>query len=253
MRELSDVNVEGTRCLLAAAEAAGVRRCVVMSSNSPFGANASAEERFDEDAPYAPYMAYGRSKMQVERIAFEANARGRMQTVIARAPWFYGPGQPPRQSEFFRMIRRGVAPLVGGGRNMRSMTYVDELAAGLVRCARVPDAAGRAYWFGDARPYATHEIISTVARVLEDDFGLSCRPQRLRLPGWAADVARVVDRGLQAAGFYEQRVHVLSEMNLHIACNVERAERELGHTPHIGLEEGMRRSIQWCLDAGITL
>ena len=56
VRDFYEVNTEGTRRLLVAAERAGVRRAVVVSSNSPFGANRSRTELFDEDSPYHPYM-----------------------------------------------------------------------------------------------------------------------------------------------------------------------------------------------------
>ena len=39
-------------------------------------------------------------------------------------------------------------------------------------------------------------------------------------------------------------------MNRTIACSVARAERELGYDPKVDLEEGMRRSIRWCLEHG---
>jgi nucleoside-diphosphate-sugar epimerase len=42
----------------------------------------------------------------------------------------------------------------------------------------------------------------------------------------------------------------LSEMNKTIACSVDKAKRVLGYKPTIALEEGMRRSIRWCLDNG---
>jgi nucleoside-diphosphate-sugar epimerase len=42
-------------------------------------------------------------------------------------------------------------------------------------------------------------------------------------------------------------------MNKTIACSVEKAERELGYRPTIALEEGMRRSIAWCLQKGIEI
>jgi nucleoside-diphosphate-sugar epimerase len=44
---------------------------------------------------------------------------------------------------------------------------------------------------------------------------------------------------------YEQKIHVLSEMNKTIACSVAKAQRELRYAPVIALEEGMRRSIRW--------
>ena len=93
VREFYDVNVQGVKNLLEAARAAAIRRIVAVSSNSPFGVNPTREHRFDESSPYHPYMNYGRSKMQME---MAVKAAAGIETVIVRAPWFYGPGQPPR-------------------------------------------------------------------------------------------------------------------------------------------------------------
>jgi hypothetical protein len=41
-------------------------------------------------------------------------------------------------------------------------------------------------------------------------------------------MARLADRTSQAAGLYNQDIHVLSEMNLTIACSIERAQKERG-------------------------
>ena len=101
-REFNEVNVEGTRLLLDAAIESGVRRVVAVSSNSPFGFNPHRDHRFDERAPYSPYMGYGRSKRQMEELVRRAQASGKIETVIVRPPWFYGPHQPPRQTLFFR-------------------------------------------------------------------------------------------------------------------------------------------------------
>jgi len=46
---------------------------------------------------------------------------------------------------------------------------------------------------------------------------------------------------------------VLSEMNVTIACSIERAQRELGNKPLVDLREGMRRSVAWCLELGIAI
>jgi nucleoside-diphosphate-sugar epimerase len=58
---------------------------------------------------------------------------------------------------------------------------------------------------------------------------------------------------LQATGMYQQKIHVLSEMNKTIACTVAKAEKELGYRPVIALEEGMRRSLAWCVSKGIKI
>jgi nucleoside-diphosphate-sugar epimerase len=246
-REFDDVNVGGTRNLLAAAK--GATRFVHISSNSPCGVNKSPSETFDESAPIAPYMAYGRTKAEAERLV---RASG-LPFVILRPPWFYGPGQPPRQSLFFRMIRDGKAPIVGSGENRRSMAYTDDIAQACLLAATHPQAPGETFWIADARPYTMNEIISTIEMVLERDFAIAVKHGRMKLPGFVGDVAMIVDGALQAAGFYHQKIHVLGEMNKTIACSIDRARSVLGYEPKVGLVEGMRRSVQALLDDGEKL
>lgn len=251
VREFYQVNRDGTRNLLEAAIDAGVRRAVVVSSNSPCGCNPHPDHLFDEESPYHPYLNYGRSKMEME-LAVQERAL-KIETVILRAPWFYGPNQPPRQTLFFRMIRDGKAPIVGSGQNLRSMAYIDNLCQGLLLAATVAGAHGGTYWIADQRPYSMKEVIDTVERLLENELGQKCAHKRRRLPNLASAVAYAMDTCLQAVGLYHQKIHVLSEMNRTIACSIRKAEADLGYRPTVELEEGMRRSLRWCLDHGIQI
>ena len=254
VREFTEINVDGTLNAIEAAGAAGLRRAVVMSSNSPIGVSGNPYEVFDEESPYRPYMGYGRSKQAMEQWLLGRIGTGKPPEItIVRAPWFYGPEQPLRQTRFFSMIKAGRFPLFGRGDNRRSMAYVDSLAFGILLAAQAPVAAGRVYWLADDRPYPMKEIIDTVREVLRDDFRIAVKPTTIRAPGIVADVARVADWTLQKAGLYNQEIHVLSEMNRTIACSIERAQAELGYKPLVDLKEGMRRSIAWCLEKGIVL
>lgn len=252
-KQFTRVNAEGTRNVVVAAAKAGIRRMVHVSSNSPIGVNPSNDHVFDESAPYAPYMGYGKSKKLAEEAVRAAGERGEFEAAVIRPPWFYGPGQPPRQSLFFQMIRDGKAPIVGGGENRRSMAYVDNICQGALLCEKVDAAKGQVYWIADRRPYSMNEIIDTIERVLENDFGVKVAHKRMRLPGIASQVAWLVDATLQGMGVYHQKIHVLSEMNKTIACTIAKAEKELGYDPKVALEEGMRRSIKFMLDRGETL
>ena len=248
--EFYTINLDGTTNLLNAAINMGVKRAVVVSSNSPCGCNPHPDHLFDELSPYDPYMHYGRSKMLME-LAVKGRA-DKIETVLIRAPWFYGPNQPPRQTLFFQMIRDGKAPIVGSGHNLRSMAYVDNLCQGLILAAITERANKQIYWIADQRPYSMNEIIDTIERLLEREFGHKCAHRRMRLPAIASQIAWVVDKTLQGVGLYHQKIHVLSEMNKTIACSVARAERELGYKPTVALEEGMRRSLKWCVETGQT-
>lgn len=239
------INVEGAKNLLTAASRAQIRRAVIMSSNSPCGCNPHPDHRFDETSAYHPYMGYGRSKMQMEKAVKAFFKSGAIETVTIRAPWFYGPYQPPRQTLFFEMIRDGKCPIVGDGNNLRSMAYIGNLCQGLILAATTPGANGQTYWIADERPYSMNEVIDTVERLLETEFQQTCQHTRMQLPGVASELALAVDAGLQAIGLYHQKIHVLSEMNKTIACSVAKAQKELNYQPTIALEEGMRRSLQW--------
>ena len=249
-RELFDTNVEGTRNLLAAAQQAGVRRIVAVSSNSPFGFNPSPEHRFDESSPYQPYMAYGRSKRAMELLLLEAHDRGGIEVTIIRPPWFYGPHQPARQTLFFQMIRQGRFPVLGDGSQRRSMAYVDNICQGLLLAGETEAAAGRVYWIADERAYTMREIVETVRSVLEQELMLPCAEHQMHLPRWLGDCARIADAAIQSTGMYNQKVHVLSEMGETIACSIDRARAELGYAPMVSLREGMAASLRWCLANG---
>ncbi|MBU6453351.1 MAG: NAD(P)-dependent oxidoreductase [Cyanobacteria bacterium REEB67] len=252
-RELYQVNSEGTEKLLEAAIKAGARRFIYVSSNSPIGTNPDRNTLFDERSPYNPYMHYGKSKKAAEEKVNAAGQSGRIETVIIRPPWFYGPGQPPRQTLFFTMIKNGKAPIVGSGQNLRSMAYVDNICQGLMLCEAIEQAQGKTYWIADSRPYTMNEVVDTIERLLERDFNLPVAHKRMRLPDLASEVALAVDAGLQAAGLYHQKFHVLSEMNKDIACSIDLARHDLGYNPQIALEEGMRRSIAYIIESGQTI
>ena len=251
VRDLYDVNVGGTQLVLDRARRAGVRRFVHVSSNSPFGANPTPNDRFDETSPYNPYMAYGRSKQEAEGIVRRSHERGDVPTVIVRPPWFYGPFQPERQSRWFAAVRRGRFPVLGDGTQRRSMVYAGNLVHGLERAEVAEAAPGRAWWIADPEPYELNEILETVRAALEAE-GLPVSGALRHVPRSIGTVAEKVDGLLQSRGLYQQAVHVLGELKDTIACDVGAAQRELGYEPSTMLLDGMRASIRWGLERGMA-
>ncbi len=238
------INFDSSVSLLQQAAESGIRRAIFISSNSPCGVNPNRLHRFDEQSPFRPYMNYGRSKMRMEQETRIIAERFGMSLVHIRAPWFYGPAQPARQDEFFRMIRDGRGPIIGDGLNFRSMVYIDNLVRGVL-LACTAETPRPVYWVADQRPYTMVEIIDTVENLLETEFRQTCKKTRLRLPGFVSEVGLYGDLVLQALGLYNQKIHVLSEMNKTIACSISLAQQDLGYFPQVDLKEGMRRSLRW--------
>lgn len=89
-------NIHGTRNMLAAAEGAGVRRFVHVSS-------LAAREPGMSD--------YGWSKAEAERLVEESL----LDTAMVRPPAIYGPGDM-EMLELFKLAKRGIALLPPGGR-----------------------------------------------------------------------------------------------------------------------------------------
>lgn len=124
-------NVAGTASLLAAAEAAGVRRFVHVSSLS---------------AREPQLSAYGASKARAEALV----AASPLDWAIVRPPGVYGPGDAD-VLEMFKMAAMGFCLLPPAGRS--SWIHVDDLARLLV--ALLPaqgDAAARLFEADDGEP-----------------------------------------------------------------------------------------------------
>ena len=132
------------------------------------------------------------------------------------------------------------------------MVYVDNLVQGVLLAELTEGVTGRGYWIADARPYEVREIVDTVRRALADEgYEVSGRPRSL--PIAIARAAEAADRALQRIGRYQQQVHVLGEMGHTIACDIAAARTDLGYEPAFELYDGMRASIQWCREQGISL
>jgi len=246
--QLFDINTRGVENMITAATYAGVKRFIMVSSNSPAGTNRSRDVMMKENDLPHPYKAYGRSKLQAENVVKRFQEQGKIETVIIRPCWFYGPNQPARQSTFFNMIKKGNPIVFGDGNNLRSMSYVDNIVQGLVLAETSEKAAGNTYWIADERPYPTIEIYRTVAELLDvKEFN----PRHI--PGFSCYIAEIADELIQRSGFYWTEMHVAGEMNRNIACSIEKAKAELGYKPTIELREGMRRSIEWCRKKGMNI
>ncbi len=239
------VNTEGTRNILQCAIKAGVRRFVYVSSNSPVGCNYEKDVLMSEFTPPRPYMAYGKSKVLSEGLVNKAFVQGKLETVILRPCWFYGPGQPARQTRLMRMIQDGNVPLFGTGSNLRSMTYIGSLCEALLLAAEIENAKGETYWIADERSYPTLEIYQTIADLL----GVELKTRNI--PGFFSDMAMAADWTLQRLGMYQQEIHVVGELNKNIACSIEKAKKDLGYQPRIDLREGMKKSIEWAREQGL--
>jgi UDP-glucose 4-epimerase len=190
------VNVEGTRNLLAAATRAGVRRFVFFSSTKAVGEG--GESQIEESVEPRPSTAYGISKLEAERLVEAFGDQTGAHVTILRLPLVYGPGVKGNVRRMIRSVARGSFPPPPRVMNRRSMTSVTDAVNAAMLSAQSPAARGRAYFVTDGQAYSTREIYDAMREAL----GLA--PVRWEVPlslfkaaGHVADTAsRLVGRRL---------------------------------------------------------
>jgi nucleoside-diphosphate-sugar epimerase len=235
---LDRANVDGTLRVLEDAEAAGVRKVLVTSSLAAVGPSGSTP--LNEDAPLQPISNYGRSKAEMERrIAMRTDGPA---VVVVRPPVVYG----PREADIYTMIRTAgrqrVFPIVGEGRTPQlDLVHVRDLVQGMVAAAESEATAGQTYFLGGARSYAWREIKDTIAQALGHAvLQIHVPPLLVRPVGSAVEgVGRLFGR---YPPLNREKAREAVESWL---ISSDKARRDFGYEPVIGLAEGMQETVNW--------
>jgi nucleoside-diphosphate-sugar epimerase len=237
-----NVNVEGTRALLDAAVANGVRRFAYGSTIGVYGF--ASEGRLDEDSPMRPQNIYGCTKLEAEQLV--RTYAGRIEPVVLRISETYGPGDF-RLLKLFRAIKRGRFMMIGPGANQHQVIYVDDLSHGLLLGVTHPAAIGETYVLAGQDVMTTKEMVTKVAAALD------LPPPRLRLPLWPfIPAALLLEMTLRPLGIqpplHRRRLDFFRKSFL---FSTEKATKQLGFVPAIGFAEGSRSTARWYSEQGM--
>ncbi|HEX8146608.1 MAG TPA: SDR family oxidoreductase [Pyrinomonadaceae bacterium] len=213
-------SVEGTFALLVAARRAGVRRVVYAASSSAYGDQETLpkteEMRPEPLSPYAAAKLVGEYYCQVWSRVYG------FETVCLRYFNVFGPRQDP-SSQYSGVISRFISALASGGRPViygdgeqsRDFTYVSNVVDGNLRAAESRQAVGHVVNLATGRQTTLNELLEVLKK----------------LTG-RADVE---------AEYREARVGDVR----HSLADITRAREWLGYEPQVGLEEGLRHTLEW--------
>jgi len=133
-REFTRVNLDGTRALLEKLKPLKkLQKVVLLSSLAAAGPNRQ-NGPVREDMPAEPISRYGKSKLAQEKI-FAAQCPAPY--VIIRAPIVFGPGDMD-MLDAFRILRKGILPVLGRKERRYSVIYVKDLVRGMIAAAASP-------------------------------------------------------------------------------------------------------------------
>ena len=186
-----EVNVQGARNLVQAAEENSVSTIVFTSSVAVYGLD---KESPDESFPPEPFNEYGRTKLKAEEIFTEwKKVSSERNLIIFRPAVVFGEGNRGNVYNLISQIHSGRFLMIGSGRNKKSMGYVGNISKLLA------DQAGRqghkVYNYCDKPDLSSMEIAQFISTLLD-------RPvSKVRLPlfvgmlaGYIFDIAALVTR-----------------------------------------------------------
>ena len=240
------VNAEGTKNLLAAAEAHAPRlkRFVYVSSLSAVGPSPDGKP-VPDDAPPHPVTHYGRSKLAGEQAVLAA--KDRIPVTVIRPPLIYGP-RDRETLAFFTSVNRGVLPVLGDGSNTLSLIYGEDCAAAIVRAAVSDGPSGRTYFVDDGSVYVWRDALAEVEKALGRRAFF-----RFGLPMPAVVVAAAATQ-LYGKVTRTAQMLTLDKLNelkqRHWVCEGSGARRDLGWAPRTTWPEGVAKTVAWYRQSG---
>jgi nucleoside-diphosphate-sugar epimerase len=212
-------NIDATLTVLVAAHAAGVKRVVYAGSSSAYGDTPTLPKR--EDMATHPLSPYALQKLVGEQyMQLFARLYG-VETVTIRYFNVFGPRQDPSSaysgviSRFLLALTEGDEPVIyGDGEQTRDFTYVGNVVDGVLRAVHAPAVSGEVINVATGGRISLNQLLRTLQQLTRTNTAPRYEEGR------AGDV-----RDSQA--------------------DITKAERLLGYTPRVELEEGLRLTLEW--------
>ena len=219
-------NITATLNVLVAARDARVKRVVYAGSSSAYGNTPTLPKR--EDMPTNPLSPYALQKLVGEQYCQLFTTLYGLETVTTRYFNVFGPRQDPGSpysgviSLFATAILEGRQPVIyGDGEQTRDFTFVANVVDGVLRCCEAPNAAGQMMNLATGGRISLNDLLRTMNRIQGTDVQPIYQEPR------AGDV-----KDSQA--------------------DITKARTLLGYAPIVDLEEGLRRTLDWCRSADWT-
>jgi dTDP-glucose 4,6-dehydratase len=214
--EFVRTNVLGTQVLLDAARARKVSRFLHISTDE-VGGSIAEPARFREGDPLVPSSPYAASKAAAEHLVHAAHHTFGLDTIITRTSNNYGPFQFPEKLlplAIAKAMSGEPIPVYGDGMQVRDWIHVEDNCRAL-QVVLERGKSGSIYHIGGGNTLPNLQVLKTLLRVLG-------KPESL--------LTQVVDR------LGHDRRYAVDWSKIH---------EELGWSPKIPFEEGLRSTVEW--------
>jgi dihydroflavonol-4-reductase len=241
-KEVNKVNVGITRNLLKASVAEGIEHYVYISSVSIYGHPSGT--LIGEEYPCSPVTRYGRTKYESERLVEEYYIKEKLPTSIIRPVITYGPrdtwGMIPKLNTLINSKRYLT---VGNGNNRVHLIYIDDLIEGLMLVMKNKNAWGKIFNLAGEEPVTINKLVRIISSILNKKI------HSLHIPVWFAWITGyLLETSFSFLSVDKEPFVTLDKID--IMCrdrtfNIRKAKRDLGFSPEINYERGLKKTVNW--------
>jgi nucleoside-diphosphate-sugar epimerase len=228
-------NVEGTRNVVAAAERAGVRRLVHVSSTSVYFA---FEDRLNlaEGAPLPrPVNAYARTKRAAEEVVRGFGG----EVFIARPRGLFGPGDPHLLPRLLKVAERRPLPLLRGGGAKVDITDISVAADAMLAMAEADASTAGTYNVSHGEPIEIRALVERLFSGLKREVRWRAMPAPVVLGG-----ARLLELLARTSGRPPLvTAYALGLFAFSQTLDLTNIGQRLGWKPALGRDEAIERTI----------
>jgi nucleoside-diphosphate-sugar epimerase len=130
--------------------------------------------------------------------------------------------------------------IVGKGDNPRSLCFIGNLVDGLSLLASKPDTDGKTYILSDNSPYTFDEIITAISGAIGQKIKVVHLPSILGAISW-----QIYNLMGTLFNLYFIELYVIKTMQLNWGCDITKVKNEIGYSPNVTLETGIKSTMDW--------
>jgi GlcNAc-P-P-Und epimerase len=233
-----DVNIGGARNICTVAREKNVKTIVFTSSVAVYG---FAPIGTSESGRIAPFNDYGRTKFEAEEVCktWQAEAPGVRTLVIVRPTVIFGEQNRGNVYNLLRQIASGRFVMVGDGKNRKSMTYVENVAAFLEYAISFKPGV-HIYNLIDKPDFTMNELVGTVNRILGKSEKVG-----LRLP---FTIGYLIGKGFDAVAAITGKRFPVSGIRVKKFCTDSVYQTAVGQTefvPPVPLADALEKTVRY--------
>jgi nucleoside-diphosphate-sugar epimerase len=262
-------NVDGTRTVITACRAQGVKRLVYVSSIAVHGDDHDGVLCAASPRPLTG-RDYSDSKVLAEDLVFDVARQGALEAVIIRPTYVWGPRSNLFTLRQMREMKEGRFHWVDDGSGVCAAVHVDNVIEALLLAGSKPGVSGRAYLVTDGEEltwadffghYLRHLGVAAIGSLSSHSpiTRAGCRSTDLlgsvvdRLKGNPAPLHRKVVRRLtlelnQRLSRWFMSAWDLRKYSRRAPVDITTTRQELGYVPVVSVAEGMRDTLLWVQD-----